>query len=845
MASSRIFIKGLPPNITEDEFKNHFGAKQEITDAKLIPHRRIGYVGYKTPEEAAKAVKYFNRSFIRMSKIGVEIARPISDASLPISRKAQREQERENAKLRQQKQEIDAKAAEKLNAGTKRKRSDVEAADPKLQEFLEVMQPASKSKIWDTGAMDSAIDEPPTKVQAMEAPAGESDDEYQSVPRKERKKSPAKAIESQLPPPSALEAPQTAIIANQQALPAAAATVDNEAATDDDWLRSHTSRLLDVMDPEDVISKPQQQSQVANAEKVTEVEPEVNTPAENMDIDEPEEEEGGVDLKQDNKAEDLDTTLEAIRSNGRLFVRNLPYSATEDDLRKHFEHESADLSMKVHLPVDSKGTSKGFVLVQYSDPDVAAEAYHNLDGEPFQGRLLHIIPAAAKRDSKLDEFAIAKLPLKKQRLIKKKAESTSSTFNWNSLYMNQDAVNSSVADRLGVSKSELLDPTSADAGVKQAIAETSVIQETKAYFAKNGVDLDAFKRRERGDTAILVKNFPYGMTLEELRKLFEDFGQVIRVLMPPSGTIAIVEFAQPTHARAAFASLAYRRMKDSVLFLEKAPKDLFTGPAPAQPVAISDRNADKATDPKFSTSDLLEAEGGAETVDTSTLFVRNLNFTTTSQRLTEVFKPLDGFLSARVNTKTDPKKPGQVLSMGFGFLEFRSKSQAQAALKAMDGYNLDNHKLVIKASHKGADAAEERRKEDKAKKLAGKRTKIIIKNLPFEASKSDIRKLFGSYGQLRSVRMPKKFDHSTRGFAFADFITAREAENALEALKDTHLLGRRLVLEFAAAEAVDAEEEIEKMQKKVGSQVNKVALQNLTGGGRKKFNIEGNDADLD
>ncbi|KAM3069301.1 Multiple RNA-binding domain-containing protein 1 [Clarireedia jacksonii] len=841
MASSRIFIKGLPPNITEDEFKNHFGAKQDITDAKLIPHRRIGYVGYKTPEDATKAVKYFNRSFIRMSKIGVEIARPISDSSLPISRKAQREQERENAKLRQQKQEAEAKAADKLTAGTKRKRSDVEAADPKLQEFLEVMQPASKSKIWDTGAMGSTIDEPPTKVLAIETPAGVSDDEYQSVPRKERKKSPAKAIEPQLPPPSTLEPPQITSSSSQQELAVGAATITNEDATDDDWLRSHTSRLLDVMDPEDVISKPQEQPQVTNAENVAEVEAEVNAPTDHMEIDEPED--AGVDVKEDDKTENLDTTLEAIRSNGRLFVRNLPYSATEDDLRKHFEQYGS--LEEVHLPVDSKGTSKGFVLVQYSDPDAAAEAYHNLDGEPFQGRLLHIIPAAAKRDNKLDEFAIAKLPLKKQRLIKKKAESTSSTFNWNSLYMNQDAVNSSVADRLGISKSELLDPTSADAGVKQAIAETSVIQETKVYFAKNGVDLDAFKRRERGDTAILVKNFPYGMTLEELRKLFEDFGQVIRVLMPPSGTIAIVEFAQPTHARAAFASLAYRRMKDSVLFLEKAPKDLFTGPAPSQPVAISDRNADKATDPKFSTSDLLEAEGGAETVDTTTLFVRNLNFTTTSQRLTEVFKPLDGFLSARVNTKTDPKKPGQVLSMGFGFLEFRSKAQAQAALKAMDGYNLDNHKLVIKASHKGADAAEERRKEDKAKKLAGKRTKIIIKNLPFEASKSDIRKLFGSYGQLRSVRMPKKFDHSTRGFAFADFITAREAENALEALKDTHLLGRRLVLEFAAAEAVDAEEEIEKMQKKVGSQVNKVALQNLTGGGRKKFNIEGNDADLD
>lgn len=495
--------------------------------------------------------------------------------------------------------------------------------------------------------------------------------------------------------------------------------------------------------------------------------------------------------------------------------------------------------------MDGSGTSKGFVLVQYTDPTAAAEAFHNLDGESFQGRLLHILPAAPKRENKLDEFAIAKLPLKKQKQIKKKAEASSATFNWNSLYMNQDAVNSSIAERLGVSKSELLDPTSADAGVKQAIAETSVIQETKSYFIKNGIDLDAFKKKERGDTTILVKNFPYGMTLEELRKLFEEFGQVLRVLMPPTGTIAIVEFAQPTHARAAFGSLAYRRMKDSILYLEKAPKNLFTSSSGNVTVSGTDRNTTKSAEQKISTSDLLEGENVTDSVDTTTLFVRNLNFTTTSARLTETFKPLDGFLSARVNTKTDPKKPGQVLSMGFGFLEFKTKAQAQAALKAMDGYALEDHKLLIKTSHKGVDAAEERRKEDRAKKVTGKRTKIIIKNLPFEASKKDIRALFGTYGQLRSVRVPKKFDHSARGFAFADFITAREAENAIEALKDTHLLGRRLVLEFASDDSLDAEEEIEKMQKKVGSQVSKVAMQKLTGGGRKKFNIEGNDGEED
>lgn len=478
----------------------------------------------------------------------------------------------------------------------------------------------------------------------------------------------------------------------------------------------------------------------------------------------------------------------------------------------------------------------------FTDPSGAVEAFQAMDGATFQGRILHIIPASAKRDTGLDEFAISKLPLKKQNMIRKKQEAAATTFNWNALYMSQDAVNASVADRLGVSKSELLDPTSADAAIKQAIAETSVIQETKAYFTANGVDLEAFKSKKRGDTAILVKNFPYGTTIDELRKLFEESGPVLRVLMPPSGTIAIVQFSQPNYAKSAFGKLAYRRIGDSVLFLEKAPSDIFRGGDQLdQAVSLKDRPA--PTVQNLSVDDLLSrGDKPEEDLETTSLFVRNLNFSTSTSGLAEAFQSLDGFVSARVKTKMDPKKPGQTLSMGFGFVEFRTRSQAQAALKVMDGHVLDDHALAVKASHKGHDAAEERRREDKAKKAAGQRTKIIVKNLPFQATKKDIRSLFGTYGQLRSVRLPKKADYTPRGFAFADFVTPREAENALNALRDTHLLGRKLVLDFAEAEAVDAEEEIAKMQKKVGGQVNKVALQQLTGKGRSRVNI-GNETD--
>lgn len=400
---------------------------------------------------------------------------------------------------------------------------------------------------------------------------------------------------------------------------------------------------------------------------------------------------------------------------------------------------------------------------------------------------------------------------------------------------------SSISDRLGIAKSEVLDPTSSDAAVKQAHAETHLIQETKAYFMANGIDLEAFKKRERGDDVILVKNFAYGTKIDEIKQLFEEYGKVSSILMPPSGTIAIVKFEQPQQAKAAFSSLAYRKLKDSILFLEKAPKDLFSDVPASGIVGDKQPKVGEAGAPKPSASELLHEASVHDSINTTTLFVRNLNFLTTTEHLSEVFKPLDGFLSARVKTKPDPKKAGGILSMGFGFLEFRSNQQAQAALTAMNGYKLDGHELLIRASHKAVDAAEERKREDQARKAAGRRTKIIIKNLPFEASKKDIRSLFGSYGQLRSVRVPKKFDSSTRGFAFADFVTAREAENAMDALRDTHLLGRKLVLDFAAEDAADPEEEINKMQKKVGRQTDKMAVQRLTEVGRKKFTVAGNE----
>jgi len=246
----------------------------------------------------------------------------ISDATLPISRKAKREQERETTKIRRMEQE-EAANAPFLNAGTKRKRSDVDESDPKLKEFLEVMQPASKPKVLAKQLEADSMIEPPTKMQAMEIPEGGSDGEYETVLKKSRKKSPSRVTAPPMPAPIISTAEQSIIPGK--------AVVDPVPpnATDDDWLRSRTNRLLDLMDPEDMVGGGVGTLTNENIELVAEISADVDKPVNVDDVPA----EDAFEEEEDK----LDPTIEAIKTNGRLFARNLPYSASEDDLRQHFE----------------------------------------------------------------------------------------------------------------------------------------------------------------------------------------------------------------------------------------------------------------------------------------------------------------------------------------------------------------------------------------------------------------------------------------------------------------------------------------------------------------------------
>ena len=81
----------------------------------------------------------------------------------------------------------------------------------------------------------------------------------------------------------------------------------------------------------------------------------------------------------------------------RLFIGNLPYGASEADLRAHFAAVAEP--SHVAMPVDREtGRPRGFAFVEFAERTVAEEVIRKFDSQPFQGRPLAVSEARARED---------------------------------------------------------------------------------------------------------------------------------------------------------------------------------------------------------------------------------------------------------------------------------------------------------------------------------------------------------------------------------------------------------------------------------------------------------------
>ena len=81
----------------------------------------------------------------------------------------------------------------------------------------------------------------------------------------------------------------------------------------------------------------------------------------------------------------------------RLFVGNLPYQATEEDLRTHFAQVGQPT--QIVRPLDREtGRARGFAFVEYAERPAAEAAIKQFDGQLFMGRPLAVSEARARED---------------------------------------------------------------------------------------------------------------------------------------------------------------------------------------------------------------------------------------------------------------------------------------------------------------------------------------------------------------------------------------------------------------------------------------------------------------
>lgn len=81
----------------------------------------------------------------------------------------------------------------------------------------------------------------------------------------------------------------------------------------------------------------------------------------------------------------------------RLFVGNLTFQTTEDDLLQAFQDFGAVAEVKVVTDRET-GRSRGFAFVEMADQDGAQKATEAMNGAMFDGRPLRVNEAEERRD---------------------------------------------------------------------------------------------------------------------------------------------------------------------------------------------------------------------------------------------------------------------------------------------------------------------------------------------------------------------------------------------------------------------------------------------------------------
>ncbi|KAG2220419.1 hypothetical protein INT45_000644 [Circinella minor] len=204
----------------------------------------------------------------------------------------------------------------------------------------------------------------------------------------------------------------------------------------------------------------------------------------------------------------------------------------------------------------------------------------------------------------------------------------------------------------------------------------------------------------------------------------------------------------------------------------------------------------------------------------STLFVGKIPPTATSKDLEEFFSeigPVRNCFVVADKSKGKLKEDDSAFrNKGVGYVHFAVPEDAKEALEKLKTVKFKGKRpLTMEFAQRKSiggkrsapsDQTEEQKeqKEQETKRPRinktgiNKAARLIVRNLPWKYDEKDLEGIFGKYGQVTEVRLPRKFPGGPlRGFAFVQFKNVKNAETAIAKLNASEHHGRTIAVDWS------------------------------------------------
>jgi nucleolar protein 4 len=87
----------------------------------------------------------------------------------------------------------------------------------------------------------------------------------------------------------------------------------------------------------------------------------------------------------------------------------------------------------------------------------------------------------------------------------------------------------------------------------------------------------------------------------------------------------------------------------------------------------------------------------------------------------------------------------------------------------------------------------------KAELAKKQRYRLFLKNLHFQCTENDIRKVAAEFGDVKDISVPSKSETRGKGFAFLEYNSKEDCEKAILGLKGKKIRGREMIIDWAVS----------------------------------------------